>query len=526
MSGRGRLQGLLDSAIGQDGRSGVNLGRVLMAAAGGVALAASGSPYDLWPLAPVGVALALLAVRGHSPGAAFALGFITGAAQYAIHISWITIYLGPVPLLGLTIIMATWFGLGGIASSLVWRLVLRARWYATALTAGGLAAACTTRELLASTIPWGGFSWGRLAYSQADSPFGPVVGWVGMAGLTFAIALLGAAAAVAVAVGSASRADATRRAVAPVAVAAILALVPAVPLDFGGTIRVGAAQGASEAGLLASYVPGQIIAEHAAATTLLDGEDLDLLVWPENAGEREPQTDPATVALLEDLQRQFTAPIILGAVTTGGERTFNSLLLWDGGVDAIYHKRHPVPFAEYLPSRGVLAPVLDAFGFLDLIPRDFSIDPGSANVFDVGGVRAGLAICFDVVDDALAREMVLDRGAQLILVPSNNADFGEGSAQNVQQFAIARLRAMESGRSLVMISTVGTSAIVLADGSIVQRLPQYEPGAMVATLPLSDTVTPGIRFGRGIEVAIAIAALLAVLVGALAGPPRALRARW
>lgn len=514
MSGHGRVA----ATLGQDDRARVHLARVLLAAGGGLAIAASGSPYDLWPFAPVGVALALLAVRGRTPGAAFALGFITGATQYAVHISWITVYLGPAPLLGLTIVMATWFGLGGIASASVWRLVRAARWLSTVLATIGLAAVWTTRELLASTIPWGGFSWGRLAYSQADSPFGPVVGWAGIAGLTFAIALLGATAAVTV--RSASRAHVTRRAVAPVAVAAILALVPAVPVEYDGTIRVGAAQGASEAGLLAPYEPGQIIAEHAAATTLLDGENLDLLVWPENAGEREPQTNPQTIALLEDLQRQFTAPIILGAVTTEGTRTYNSLLLWDEGVDAVYHKRHPVPFAEYLPSRAVLAPVLDAFGFLDLIPRDFSIDPASANVFDVGGVRAGLAICFDVVDDALAREMVLDRGAQLILVPSNNADFGEGSAQNVQQLAIARLRAMESGRSLVMISTVGTSAIVLADGSILQRLPQYEPGAMVATLPLSATVTPAIRFGRGIEVAIAIAALLTVLAGAGASPAR------
>ena len=127
---------------------------------------------------------------------------------------------------------------------------------------------------------------------------------------------------------------------------------------------------------------------------------------------------------------------------------------------AEYRKRHPVPFAEYLPQREVFAPILDALGFLELIPRDYSVDPTSANAFDVAGTIAGVAICFDIIDDALAREMVLDHGAEIILAPTNNADFGRGSAENVQQLAIAQLRAVEAGRALVNISTVGTSAVI------------------------------------------------------------------
>ena len=66
--------------------------------------------------------------------------------------------------------------------------------------------------------------------------------------------------------------------------------------------------------------------------------------------------------------------------------------------------------------------ILDALGFLELIPRDFSVDPSSANAFDVADVSAGLAICFDIIDDQLAREMVATHGAEIILAPTNNAD--------------------------------------------------------------------------------------------------------
>ncbi|WAC65945.1 apolipoprotein N-acyltransferase [Agrococcus sp. SL85] len=251
---------------------------------------------------------------------------------------------------------------------------------------------------------------------------------------------------------------------------------------------------------------------------------LDVLVWPENAAEWFADEDPGTSAVLEQVADAFGAPLITGTVTREGDGpeydrdaddTYNSLLLVAPGEGAVaeYRKRHPVPFAEYLPARPFFAPILDALGFLDLIPRDYSIDPTSANAFDLadgGGpdVVAGLAICFDIIDDRLAREMVLDHGARIILAPTNNADFGEGSAENVQQLAIARLRAVEAGRALVNVSTVGTSAMVLPDGSFVERLPQYEPGTMLADLPLSATVTPGIRVGGWIEWALCIGGVL------------------
>ena len=57
---------------------------------------------------------------------------------------------------------------------------------------------------------------------------------------------------------------------------------------------------------------------------------------------------------------------------------------------------------------------------------------------------AGIAICFDIVDDELMTGMV-DEGAQLVLAQTNNADFGR-TDESVQQLAIARIRAFERAR--------------------------------------------------------------------------------
>ncbi len=66
----------------------------------------------------------------------------------------------------------------------------------------------------------------------------------------------------------------------------------------------------------------------------------------------------------------------------------------------------------------------------------------------------------------------------MIFAQTNNADFGY-TDESVQQLAFARIRAIELGRSVVNISTVGTSAVILPDGSIMEQLPTHEPGTMV-----------------------------------------------
>jgi apolipoprotein N-acyltransferase len=82
----------------------------------------------------------------------------------------------------------------------------------------------------------------------------------------------------------------------------------------------------------------------------------------------------------------------------------------------------------------------------------------------------------------------------------------------VQQLAIARIRALELGRSVVNISTVGTSAVIAPDGSISHQLPVYTPAAIVADVPLATGKTPAVWGGRQVEwlvCGIGIGALLA-----------------
>jgi apolipoprotein N-acyltransferase len=105
----------------------------------------------------------------------------------------------------------------------------------------------------------------------------------------------------------------------------------------------------------------------------------------------------------------------------------------------------------------------------------------------------------------LLSESVLD-GAQVLFAQSNNADFGR-TDEGLQQLAIARVRALELGRSVVNISTVGTSAIVLADGSTLDQLPWYTAGAMIDDVPTSSTITPAAYLATPLAIALSALAL-------------------
>ena len=113
-----------------------------------------------------------------------------------------------------------------------------------------------------------------------------------------------------------------------------------------------------------------------------------------------------------------------------------------------------MPFAEYIPNRSFWRIFSKE---VDLVSGDFVAGP-APGVFHVPAagqqIRAGLAICFEVAYDDIMRDAV-QTGANVLVVQTNNATFGY-TAESPQQLAISRLRAMEFGRSVVHVSTVGS----------------------------------------------------------------------
>ena len=492
---------------------------VLVAALSGYVNAAAFPGIGWWPLIFVGTALMLWSLHGRRAWSALLVGFIGGFAFFGNHILWLTVYLGPVPWLALAGLESVFFALGCVLMALAWRHVPRV-WSGVGAQLVGLPAVLaglwTLREAITSVWPYGGFSWGRLAFSQSDSTFAPLVAWLGMSGVSFVIALLSAMLLQAV---RTVRVCWTTRGMIASAAFLIVALFPAWPVLESGSIRVAAVQGNSNSGLFAQIQQGDSLNDHLQATVPILGHRVDVIVWPENASDIDPLRNEQAAQTLDFVSEKMDAPLVTGTITENAQgQRFNSVLLWKNGRGSVaqYDKIHPVPFAEYLPDRSFWYPL--APSLFDLVPRDYSFGRRS-NVFDINGAMAGIAICFDIVDDGLIHQMV-DGGAEFILAPTNNADFGH-SDESVQQVAIARLRAVETGRSVVNNSTVGVSAMFAPDGGVIAQLPTFTRGAMVETIPLSTTLTPAMFAGRHIEWIVAGFGLAGLIVGMLLAPRRA-----
>ncbi|GAA1729164.1 apolipoprotein N-acyltransferase [Microbacterium paludicola] len=495
------------------------LGAAAIAAAlGGFALDASFPALGIWALAPVAVALSLVSLIGRRAGGALLVGLAFGAAFWFPHIDWSAQFLGDnpqawVPWVALAGLQTVFTGLGAIPIALAYGWFPHGRWPRLVGLPLLVAALWTARELVTSNWPYGGFAWGRIGMSQSASPLAEVASWVGVTGLTFLIVLFCAAVIEVVRV----RGRRLPALIPATATALILLLVPQWQTSTAGTLSVGAVQGNGPTAYFDEREDWAILRAQLEASEPLKTEPVDLVVWPEGGVDYDPLQDPVTAAELSNAARAYGAPILMNAASVKGEDVFNTSMLWTadgadvaGGLQT-HAKRHPVPFGEYVPDRPFFEAIVP--DLIGMIGREYT--PGTdAPVVRLADTVVGLAICFDVIADDLIREGVRD-GAQVFMFQTNNADF-RGTDENLQQLAFARMRAIETGRTVVNLSTVGTSQIIAPDGATVSALGVDQSGLLVGEVELREGLTPGVVVGPAVQLMILWGAVLGLgLVAAL-----------
>ncbi|MEO0060969.1 MAG: hypothetical protein RL343_587 [Actinomycetota bacterium] len=507
--------------------------KIASAALGGVTSSLAFPREDISPLIFLSVMLIVASVRNSKVLPALGIGFVGGLAFYLSQIEWLSLYLGPVPWLALSILEAAIFAIGMMATAIVWRWleakITNSNAFKNLIIASAIATLWTSREWVSISIPYGGFPWSRLAQTQSQTYLAKLVYLGGLGLLTFVIALVSAIALIWILQYRAKR---LLPDIASATAVMILLLVPAIlkpdASAEAGSITIGAVQGNANAGLFANETPGTILQNHLAATKLLktkgNFKDLDVVVWPENASDLSPfSSASASQAIKKLVNDEIKVPLIFGTITQRGDELFNSSIIWKPGTGPTdyYDKKRPVPFAEYVPDRDFwyrLAPDL-----IGLVSRGYTFGTRDG-IFEVADAKLGALICFEIAVDDIGRGLVKD-GAQIIISQTNNADFGH-SDETYQQAAFAKLRAIETGRVVVNVSTVGVSAIYSPDGSVIDQVPSFEPAAMLDKLPLRKSNTPAMAIGPVFDLLINLAAamLLAISFYRSAWPP-ARRAR-
>jgi apolipoprotein N-acyltransferase len=298
------------------------------------------------------------------------------------------------------------------------------------------------------------------------------------------------------------------------------------------TATVAAVQGdVPHAGTLTGVLRATTVtANHAAETEKLAAQvgngsrpPPDVVIWPENSTDLDPSFYPSVYGTISAAVRAINRPVLVGAVLDDPVRNAGQLWLPGRGPVQTYIKRQLVPFGEVIPFRSLL----DKFTSLpSLQPVNFT--PGHrAVVFRIGKIRLGDVICYEVGFDGLVRSEVA-AGANLLVVQTNDADFeidGQ-TGETLQQLAIARIRAMENDRSVVVASTTGVSAIIAPDGSLIAHSGTWRPAILEARVPLLANATLAERVGSWPEYVITflvLAALARVIAGAASRRARSRR---
>jgi apolipoprotein N-acyltransferase len=490
---------------------------LLISLAGGTGLALAFPPFGIWPLAVVGPALLVIALAGRSLRGSFCCGLVFGLSYFVFLLTWL--------------VNVAWYAWGTLAVALAvifavlaigQRLLMHLRFWPVAVAAWWV-----TAEAVRDRWPWG-FPWGRLAMSQAGAPD---AGWMAIGGaplLSFLLALTGAVLAWAVLTTAAPlKGSARRRYRIPVpAVVAVLtaglvlaiALVPVDPTAGAPTAEVAGIQGnvPKARNLTQLLNDSEVTQNHAAETLRLAAQVKsgqrpapDLVIWPENSTDLSPFEYQNIYDEIMTAVDAVGRPVLIGEVVDNPRQNIGQLWTPGKGPGLYYAKRQLVPFGEYEPLRGFISLFTN---LTSLVPINFI--PGTKPVvFPVGKISLGDVICYEVGFDDLVRSEV-NAGANLLTVQSNDADFElDGQTGGTgQQVAMARLRAVESDRAVLYVSTTGESAIIEPGGQVIEHTGLWQAAIVEARVPLVSYRTLADRIGSWPEYLLVAFTVLSLLL--------------
>ena len=219
--------------------------------------------------------------------------------------------------------------------------------------------------------------------------------------------------------------------------------------------------------------------------------DSDLIVWPENAVTafyhqvNEFFLDPLAVSA-----RANNTTILAGLPVYDNEKAqyYNGMVSL-GDQLGFYHKRHLVPFGDYVPFewlRGLIA-------FFDLPMSSFAIGAADQALLQAAGHQVGISICYE---DVFSNE-VLDTlpDATILVNATNNAWYGDSFAPH-QHLQISQNRALETGRPIVRATTNGISAFIDHHGQLISTTPQFEQVVLTDFVQAQTGETPYVRWQR------------------------------
>ena len=217
----------------------------------------------------------------------------------------------------------------------------------------------------------------------------------------------------------------------------------------------------------------------------------DLIMWPENALTILWQDAPLLYKTkLQDRALETSTALVIGVPYGDVDSIYHSSLIVLGEKPDVYHKRHLVPFGEYVPLPEFAKKLA---GFFQLPMSGFSHGAQDQSGLEVAGYKMAPSICYE---DAFGEELIdFLPEAALLINGSNNAWYGKSWAA-YQHLQIARMRAIETQRQSIRSTTTGISALIDEYGQLTQQTKLHERAILTGTVQPLQGATLYVRWGN------------------------------
>ncbi|MCW5589198.1 MAG: apolipoprotein N-acyltransferase [Legionellales bacterium] len=219
-----------------------------------------------------------------------------------------------------------------------------------------------------------------------------------------------------------------------------------------------------------------------------------MIIWPEGAI---PLVDTAATEYLNNLRElalKNHSTLLTGIATAiPNSPDYHNALIAVGTAHGIYFKRHLVPFGEFVPFENYLRPFA---GIFNLPMSNFTAGKFHQPLIKLANLNIAAYLCYEI---AYPNEVISTfNHADLIVNISDDSWFGKSFAA-IQQFQMARFRALEIGRFVIATSNSGVTAIINAKGNVISALPLFQPAvlqshvyAMKGTTPITHLTPNGV----------------------------------
>lgn len=265
----------------------------------------------------------------------------------------------------------------------------------------------------------------------------------------------------------------------------------------GDTVKVGIIQGNYDStDKWFEPNPNVIVSDHLNLTEKAAADGAEIVLWAETSIPFVLYDDDIHSMRISNMADELDITILVGAIREDEEFIYNALVCFtpDGKISKTeYHKRHLVPFGEYVPMRRLIELALPFMAEISTLSDDMTPGTDSA-ILNLEKTNAGSLICFDSIYENLTRDTV-KAGAETIMLSTNDSWFSDSAAAYMHNNQ-ARFRAVEFGRYIARSANTGLSTFISNTGEVIDEIPPLTEDHLCQDLVNLNTRTLYSRIGN------------------------------